>query len=253
MSLKFIFINKYLFYGDPLLFDRGKWVEERLPKTKDNWKLLDVGCGSGAITIKTASLGYFSYGITWSESERLKAIKRAKSFGLKNCKFDNFDARKLDKYDENEFDVILNTENIEHIIDDLKLFKDSYSKLKKGGFLLLTTPNFYYKPISESCKGPYRLIEDGGHVRRGYTREMLKELCLLSGFIPQEISSCSGFFSQKVCSLFRVLNRTFGLKISWLMILPLRILPIIFDPLIKKITNYQDASICLVAYKPRFQ
>ena len=250
--LKSLFLNKYLLYGDTLLLDRWKWVEKRLPKTNDNLKLLDVGCGSGAITLKAACLGYSCFGFSWDNKYMKKATERAKKYRLENCKFKVFDARKLDEYNENDFDVIINTENIEHIIDDLSLFKAFYHKLKKGGFLLLTTPNYYYKAMSECGNGPFKLIEDGNHVRRGYTKTMFEELCELSGFKLQEISSCSGFLSQKIFVIFDFLRKLFGLKISWLLTLPLRILPIVFDPFIKKITNYEDASICLVAYKPRF-
>ncbi len=69
MGFNYFLINKYLFYGDTLLFDRWRWIERRLPKTNDRWKLLDIGCGSGAITLKAASLGYQSRGLTWDKND----------------------------------------------------------------------------------------------------------------------------------------------------------------------------------------
>jgi len=245
--------NKYLFYGDSLVFDRWRWISKRLPITNDNWKLLDIGCGSGAITLKAASKGYVTRGLSWSKEDMEKCSRRAKYCSLKNCTFDVFDARNLSDYCYSEFDVIINTENIEHIINDINLFKDIYSKLRNGGYLLLTTPNFFYNAITINDNGPFNLIEDGRHVRRGYTKTMLEELCEKSGFKVQEITTCSGFLSQKLTYVLRSLERLIGLKMSWLISLPLRIFPIIFDPLIKKITNYEDFSICLVAYKPRFK
>ena len=147
MILKSLFINKFLFAGDTLVYDRWKWIASKLPKTNENLKLLDVGCGSGAITLKAATLGYDSIGLTWDKKAAKKCSERAKKSVLKNCKFDVFDARNLKDYTHEEFDVILNTENIEHLIDDLGLFNAMFSKLKKGGTLLLTTPNFYYKSM----------------------------------------------------------------------------------------------------------
>ena len=172
---------------------------------------------------------------------------------MKNCKFDKFDARNLKNYMHDEFDLIVNTENIEHIIDDLSLFRAMFNKLKKGGRLLLTTPNFYYKAITDMDNGPFSKEEDGWHVRRGYSKEMLKELCTKSGFKIENISYCSGFFSQKVTYLMRILNKILGLKISWLITFPLRIFPIFFDNILSKISNYENYSICIVAYKPRFE
>ena len=127
-----------------------------------------------------------------------------------------------------------------------------FSKLKRGGFLLLTTPNYYYKSITNSDNGPFSKEEDGWHVRRGYSKEMLRELCIKSAFKIEEISYCSGFLSQKVTFLLRIMNHILGFKMSWLITLPLRILPIIFDNIISKIIKYENYSICLVAYKPRF-
>ena len=210
MILNSILINKFLFFGDTLVYDRWKWISSKLPKTKENWKLLDVGCGSGAFTLKASSLGYHARGLTWDKKSLQKCTQRAEKFLLKNCKFDLFDARNLNNYFHDEFDVILNTENIEHLINDLSLFKAMFSKLKKGGFLLLTTPNFYYKSITDSDNGPFRKVEDGWHIRRGYSREMLKELCYQSGFKIEDISYCSGFLSQKVTFLIRIFNKILG-------------------------------------------
>ena len=116
-----------------------------------------------------------------------------------------------------------------------KPFNAMFSKLKKGGFLLLTTPNFYYKSITDSDNGPFSKFEDGWHVRRGYSKEMLRELCIKSGFMVEEISYCSGFFSQKVTFLLRILNGILGVRISWFITFPLRIFPIIFDNILSKI------------------
>lgn len=252
MFLNSLFLNKFLFAGDTLVYDRWKWIESKLPKTNENWKLLDVGCGSGAITLKASSLGYDSTGLTWDKKDAQKCSQRAKRFALKNCKFDVFDARNLKEYPHEEFDVILNTENIEHLIDDLSLFIAMFSKLKKGGILLLTTPNFFYNPITDSDNGPFSKVEDGWHVRRGYSREMIKELCNKAGFKMEEISYCSGFLSQKVTFLIRTLSDIFGRRMAWFITFPLRIFPILFDNIFTKITKYKNYSICLVAYKPRF-
>jgi SAM-dependent methyltransferase len=157
----------------------------------------------------------------------------------------------LGQFDElrNRFDVAICFENIEHILDDRKLVHDIAGCLKPGGQLLLTTPSYYYRAVAADGLGPFSRVEDGGHVRRGYTAAMLKELCAVEGLVVDEIGYCSGFFSQKVTAILYVV-RPFIL--GWILVLPLRILPILFDAAISKIAGWPPYSICMVAYKPRF-
>ena len=145
----------------------------------------------------------------------------------------------------------MNFENIEHIIDDKKLFSQIYKTLKPGGFLLLTTPYYNYKHISRNDLGPFSSVEDGRHVRRGYSETMLKELCQVTGFHVEKIDYCSGFGSQLVTKIMRILTSIFGIKISWLLVLPLRPLAYMLELLPERIRG-RCFSICLVAYKPRY-
>ena len=75
---------------------------------------------------------------------------------------------------------------------------------------------------------------------------MLRELCDQSGLMIEEVTTCSGFFSQQVCKVHRLF-----LGFGWLAIIPLRWLPRLFDPLLAR-AGVRGYSICMVAYKPRF-
>lgn len=251
--MKRIRANLNLIFGDTLVLDRWRWINRRLPQTNEPLKLLDVGCGSGAFTIKSALKGYKATGLSWDAANQDKAARRASSCGVKElCSFNIFDARELDHYPEKDYDVIINCENIEHIINDAKLMRDMGSHLKPGGYLLLTTPNFFYRSISHGDNGPFLKEETGWHVKRGYIKTELQELCEIAGLSIEEISYCSGYTSQKITGIIRMLNSTIGTKLAWLVTLPLRIIPPIADPLIEALTNYPNFSICLVACKPRF-
>jgi 2-polyprenyl-3-methyl-5-hydroxy-6-metoxy-1,4-benzoquinol methylase len=211
--------------------------------------LLDIGCGNGALTFTAEKFGYISTGISWDELNHRRSQERAKILGAYNANFICFDVRNLDKFIEmkNNYDFILNFENIEHIIDDKKLMIDISNCLKPGGRLLLTTPNYNFYPISSSDIGLLSKIEDGNHVRRGYSRQMLVELCEIAGLKIEEITYCSGFYSQKTTAILRKLS-SINYLFAWLIILPLRIIA----PLLDKIIPSQKYSICLEAYKPRF-
>jgi SAM-dependent methyltransferase len=243
-----------LLHGDTLVLDRWLWLKRRLPKTFNGEKLIDIGCGSGAFSIGAALRGYTVLGLSWDERNNKIATERAKICKANECEFEILDVRKLYKKKEffNKFDVVVNFENIEHVLDDKKLFQDMALCLKPGGRLLLTTPYFLYKSITGNDNGPFSKTEDGGHVRRGYTESMLKELCEISGLKAQKITFCSGVFSQKITGIQRVIGKIHPF-LGWVVILPFRILPFVFDGFITKFINWPFFSICLEAYKPRFK
>lgn len=250
--LKLFGFQATLINGDPLVLDRWLWLKKRLLLGKTQQKLLDVGCGSGAFTIGSALRGYEALGLSWDEENNTKATKRA-SICNANASFRIVDVRDLDRQNtlHNTFDYIICTENIEHIINDQKLMIDMAQCLKVGGKLLLTTPNYNYVPmglgdLKEDIPNPP--IEDGRHVRIGYIPQDFENLCKGAGFEVDEISYCSGFFSQKITALMRLLT-FINYKFAWILTLPLRILPLLFDNFIEKQLKWQGYSICLVATK----
>jgi len=235
------------------VLDRWLWLRRRLPRTRNGERLIDIGCGTGSFTIGAARRGYVPVGLSWDLRNQEVAAERAALCGVNQVEFPVQDVRALDERTEfrQAFEVAICLENIEHIIDDRKLMRVINSCLKPGGMLLLTTPNYFYRAITSGDNGPFSRTEDGGHVRRGYTATGLRELCAETGFFVEEISSCSGFFSQKLTALMRVLGRRSWL-LGWCVILPLRLLPPLLDPLIARLTGWPDYSICLIAMKPRF-
>jgi SAM-dependent methyltransferase len=242
-----------LIHGDTLVLDRWRWLKQRLPVTANGEKLIDIGCGTGGFTIGASKRGYEALGLSWDERNQNEARKRAQLCGAKKASFDICDVRTLDSRPDyfNRFDVAVCAENIEHIIDDRKLLNDIANCLKPGGRLLLTTPNFHYRAITVGDNGPFCKTETGWHVRRGYTRCMLVELCQSAGLTCEEISYCSGVVSQKTTGLMRLgakLHPLFG----WGLILPLRPLVPLFDSLATKLLCWPCFSICLEAYKPRY-
>ncbi len=241
-------------HGDTLVLDRWQWLKKRIPVTRNREKLLDIGCGTGAFTIGASLRGFETLGLSWDERNQRVAEERARICKAQSAKFEVLDVRDLDRRDDliAEFDVAVCFENIEHVIDDRKLVRDIASCLKPGGRLLLTAPYLLYQPITGHDCGPFSKTEDGWHVRRGYTKAMLEELCRESGLVPENISFCSGILSQKITKILRVLSRIHPL-FGWVIILPLRILPPVFDKLATSLTQWPYFSICLEAYKPRYK
>lgn len=244
-----------LIHGDTLVLDRWLWLKQRLPRTANGETLIDVGCGNGAFTIGAALRGYAALGLSWDERNQRIATERAQMCRAASARFEVLDVRYLHTRPDlvGRFDVAVCFETIEHIIDDLKLLTDIAACLKPGGRLLLTTPYFYYRAITPKGEdGPFSKTEDGGHVRRGYTRAMLMELCQRGGLVVDHVSFCSGFLSQKVTAILRQLSQVHPL-FGWAVILPLRILPPMLDNLVTGFIHWPYYSICLEAYKPRYQ
>ena len=126
---------------------------------------------------------------------------------------------------------------------------DIANLLVPGGRLLLTSPNYHFRAIHDEDDGPVTIVENGGHVRRGYNETMFRDLCTEAGLDVGEVSYCSGFLSQKITGFLWRLSKI-NPVLAWLLILPLRPIPLFLDPLIQKFSNWPWYTICLVAHKP---
>ena len=241
-----------LFHGDPLVYDRWCWLDKRLRYTRNDDKVMDVGCGSGAFTIGLAKRGYRVLGLSWDMHNQKIAEKRAEISGAKTAAFEIFDVRHLDERPDwkGQFDAIICCENIEHICDDFRLMRAMADVLKPGGRLLLTTPYIRRAPQSFMDYGPFPDFEDGRHVRRGYSQAMLRELCSKAGLDVEEIGFISGPLSQSGAWWLWKLGGIHVL-VGWLAILPIRFLAPLIDRFLMR--NFDATAFCIAleAYKPR--
>ena len=97
-------------------------------------KILDSGCGDGAVTAPLARK-YVVTGIDVSE----KNLRNARKLGLHAVRHD-FCLKKLPFRDE-EFDTVVSNQVIEHIYDTDFYLEELHRVLKRGGVLLMLTPN----------------------------------------------------------------------------------------------------------------
>ncbi len=241
-----------LVHGDTLVLDRWIWLRHRLPRTRAGERVLDVGCGNGAFTIGAALRGYQALGLTWDRRDMERASQRALLCKARHALFEDCDVRMLGgRYEYREqFDVVICTENIEHILDDVALMKAMAACLKPGGRLLLTTPYLLACPLGRDDEGPFSAVEDGRHVRRGYSTQMLLELCEASGLRVEQIDWCSGITSQLLTRLMRRAS-VVSPVLSWILIAPMRWLPPLLDRALRRLVGGHGFSITLEACKPR--
>lgn len=110
-------------------------------KLPDSGTGLDVGCGSGALTIACAKknpnakmIGVDRWGKEYSDFSNMLCCKNAEADGVKNIEFMKGDACKLDFKDES-FDAVTSNYVYHNVtgVDKQKLLLETLRVLKKGG------------------------------------------------------------------------------------------------------------------------
>lgn len=104
-------------------------------------QFLDVGCGLGYFSEKAVNLGANVYGVDIGK----KLVEKSKS-RIPMGKFIVASASKL-PFNNGRFDVVLCTEVIEHVENYQKALSEMVRVLKKGGYLVITTPNKVFRPL----------------------------------------------------------------------------------------------------------
>lgn len=116
-------------------YNRGKIVASMIP---DGSRVLEIGCGPGQLAdYIIRKKGCQVTGIDWSEESLVVARKR----GVKTIKYNLNEG--LPPLDMGEFDILLATEILEHIIYPENLVKDILGVIG-GRTLIVTLPSATY-------------------------------------------------------------------------------------------------------------
>jgi SAM-dependent methyltransferase len=236
-----------LIHGDPCVLDRWLWLRRQL--RRGDVRTFDAGCGNGAFSIYAARSGNRVVAGSFSEREQEDAKRRAGTLGVDGIDFRLIDLRELERRrtELGSFDQIICFETIEHLLDDEGLVGSLGEILEPGGRLLLTAPFEGHHPLYTEDRHPSP-VEDGSHVRYGYTQERLRELARHAGLEVESEGFVSGVVSQKLTDLMRWLTPRLGRVPAWAIVLPLRPLVILDRPL-SRILRYPYLSVALSAAK----
>lgn len=237
-----------LIHGDPCVFDRWLWLRRHL--RGGGLRTFDAGLGNGGFSVYAARSGNTVLGASFSDREQQDVRRRIEQLGLSGIELRTLDLRELEDHRASlgSFDQIICCETVEHLLDDEALVRSLAQMLNPGGRLLLTAPFDRHHPLYSEDPNPSP-VEDGSHVRYGYSQQRLRELVLGAGLEPADEGFVSGVFSQKTTSLMRRLTASFGRPVAWLLILPLRALVVVDAPL-TRILGYPCLSVTLCAVKP---
>ncbi|HVA98262.1 MAG TPA: class I SAM-dependent methyltransferase [Bacteroidia bacterium] len=155
-----------------------KWA-----KGKTQTEILDAGSGFGQYSYYMAKMNpkwnILSVDVKEEQMEDCKNF--FSKVGIKNVQFQIADLTKFRK--ENFFDFVLSVDVMEHILEDVEVFKNFCFSLKKGGMLLISTPSDQGgSGINEENDTSF--IEE--HVRDGYNIKAIEEKLISAGFTKVE-------------------------------------------------------------------
>jgi len=100
--------------------------------------ILDIGCSAGCLIQELIKKGFKNvYGVDISE----QSIAQCKKKGLKNIeKMDASDMR----FNNNTFDLLISSDNLEHLRNDQKVLRDWNRMLKPNGILIVFVPAYKF-------------------------------------------------------------------------------------------------------------
>lgn len=236
-----------MIHGDPCVLDRWRWVRRHVRRGPA--RTFDAGCGNGAFSIYAALAGNEVVAASFSERELADARRRAELVGARGIEFRVIDLRELERHraELGRFDQIICLETIEHVLDDAGLVQTLAAMLAPGGRLLLSTPFDGHRPLYTEEREP-SAVEDGSHVRYGYSREQLAQIARDAGLDVTAQDFISGFVSQTLTDLLRRLTGRLGVAPAWALVLPLRALAVLDAPL-SRLLRYPYLSVALCGVK----
>jgi SAM-dependent methyltransferase len=134
-----------------------RWFDRRPP-----CRVLDLGCGDGTLDQRLSALGHHVTG-----------IDRVKHDGI-GARVDQFVEADLEERlpDEigAEYDVVIAADVIGHVRDPARLLSEASARLRRGGAMLVSVPNFaHWYPRGRVLFGRFdydrRGVLDRGHLR----------------------------------------------------------------------------------------
>ncbi|MGH7933810.1 MAG: class I SAM-dependent methyltransferase [Candidatus Binataceae bacterium] len=172
--------------------------------------MLDAGTGRGDISLHCARLNSAwrvdAIDIQEERVEHCRDVVRA--LGLGNIHLERRDL--LDLNSSAEYDLITNTDVLEHIQDDLRALSNMACALKPGGHLLLTFPadpsrrHLRLLRWIERRRGSARGV--AGHVREGYGPGGIRRMLNQVGVKTESVKYTYGFFGTLAHDLFFVIG-----------------------------------------------
>lgn len=207
---KSVFLRKLFYRLLDLLLLRSWHIRKEIRKWKapENPVVLDAGSGFGQYTYRIARL--FPNALIKAVDVKEEQVLDCNQFFMK-MKLNSrviFEKADLTKFVEPEqFDLILSVDVMEHIEEDVQVFKNFYASMKEHGMLLISTPSDQGGSDADDHNSDdvHGFIDE--HVRDGYNIEDIKHKLRLAGFKKVKARyqyGKSGSFSWKLSMKFPI-------------------------------------------------
>lgn len=180
------FLRKLFYKLLDLLLLRSWHIHRELkawPKFRQSFMMLDAGSGFGQYSFYIASKNKNAQidAVDVKDDQIEDCSRFFKACGLNNVNFAVGDLTR--PHATNKYDLVLCVDVMEHILEDVDVFRHFHQSMKSGGMLLISTP---------SDQGGSNADEHGEsfigeHVRDGYPVEEMRDKLKQAGFNKAEI------------------------------------------------------------------
>ena len=156
-----------------------KEIKRWAKKMQGNAHILDAGAGFGQYTYYLSEINsnWNILAVDVKEEQICDCNEFFRNLKKSNVLFRIADLTTFQKPDF--FDLVLSVDVMEHILEDVLVFKNMHASLKKGGMLLISTPSDQ-GGSDVSAEGDTSFIEE--HVRDGYNIKEIEEKLKTAGF-----------------------------------------------------------------------
>jgi SAM-dependent methyltransferase len=152
-----------------------KWAKAQ----GDNADILDAGAGFGQYSYYMSGMNpnWKILAVDVKEEQVEDCNRFFAETGRKNVKFEVADLTKFVQRDS--FDLALSVDVMEHILEDVEVFRNIHASLRPGGMLLISTPSDQGGSDVDHNDGE-SFIEE--HVRDGYNIKEIQDKLRTAGF-----------------------------------------------------------------------
>ena len=151
------------------------WMKDK----KDDVKILDAGAGFGQYTywLSSKNKNWNIFSVDVKEEQVADCNNFFKQINRNNVLFAVEDLTIYRK--ENAYDLVVCVDVMEHILEDVKVFRNYAASLKQGGMLIISTPS---DQGGSDVQGDTDTSFIEEHVRDGYNIKEIEEKILSAGF-----------------------------------------------------------------------
>jgi len=177
--------------------DAHKYLYPALRKMLGPYKdsrILDIGCGNGAIACRLIDDGFNVYGLDASQTGiSIASKKHPGKFFVQNVEEKVLPKELLNK----NFNVVISTEVIEHLYDPRAYVDMVKSCLSRDGVFIVSTPYHGYLKncalaLTNKLDSHFTVLWDGGHIKF-WSRRTLTTLLGEFGFAVDEFKGVGRF------------------------------------------------------------